>query len=183
MSPRQPKDLLGRPLRQSKSGWQRQIERFDQATMPGRVERLKYLGSIHPGGTFMTSSEVFYLLDEMKGAFINGEFAATLLLCTASIEHWLTGILHDKGFPKEAQSGLKGIVACMRKNKIGQEFVLTKIDRLRLIRNPFCHSKSHEYEHSITRRALNQQIPPGALLEKDAKDAVSLVYTVATMRY
>jgi hypothetical protein len=131
----------------------------------------------------MFSTEMFHLLDEVRATFVNAEYAGTLLLATAFTEHWLSGILESKGFYKEARSGLKGIVICMRKNKIGHEFVLAKVDRLRLIRNPFGHLKDFDHEHGLDRRSIHSQTPSHVLLERDAMDAISLVYAVASARY
>lgn len=176
------RDLLGRPIRKRKFGFQALLERHDRATLPGRARRLEYLKSVAPGGTFMFTTEMFHLLDEVRATFVNAEYAGTLLLATAFIEHWLGGILDHKGFCKEARSGLKGIVACMRKNEIGHEFVLAKIDRLRLVRNPFGHAKGFDHEHGLDQRSIRSQTHPYALLERDAMDAISLVYAVASER-
>lgn len=178
------RDLLGRPVRTRKSGFQSQLEQLDRATLAARVGRLRHLAEVHPGKvTFMCPPEMFYLLDEVKSTFVNGEHTSTLLLATAFIEHWLSGILHAKGLHKESTSGLAGIVACMRRRGIGHEFILTKIDRLRLVRNPFSHLKHPEHEHKIDRRSVNQRTHPHVLMEQDAREAVSLVYTVAMGRY
>lgn len=183
MRSRREKDLLGRPIRKRKLGFHALLERHDRATLPGRVDRLTYLKSIHPGGTFMFSTEMFYLLDEVKATFVNAEYTGTILLASAFIEQWLSCVLGSKGLHKEARSGLKGIIDCMREHKIGQEFVLAKIDKLRLIRIPFGHSKDFNYEHGLGRRSVDMHTHPDMILEKDAKNAISLVYAVASARY
>lgn len=148
--------------------------------MAGRVERLEFLQSVNPGGTFMVSQEMFHLLDEVRATFINAEFTATLMLTAAFVEHWLAALLISRGHEKEIGAGLNSIVECMRLHSIGHSFVLEKIDRLRKIRIPFSHPKGMGYELGLDRRSLSENAAPIAVLEKEAKDAVSILYSVVT---
>ncbi len=126
---------------------------------------------------------MFHLHDEVKATFINAEFTATIMLSVAFIEQWLSSVLESHGFRKESKSGLKGILECLRKHRLVDEFVLSKVDRLRLIRNPFTHLKEIGHEHGLGKRSLDHGTFPVVLLERDAREAVSLLYTVATVRY
>lgn len=177
------RDLLGRSIRNRAPRFQALLRRHDRMSLAGRAERLEYLNSIHPGGTFVVSTEMFHLLDEVKATFVNAEYTATIMLSVAFIEQWLSNVLYAKRFPKEAGSGLKAIIECLRKNRIAHEFVLSRIDRLRLIRNPFTHLKELGHEFGLGKRAFDSRTPPAALLERDAREAVSLLYTVAASKY
>jgi hypothetical protein len=61
--------------------------------------------------------------------------------------------------------------------------LLNKVDQLRLIRNPFVHLKSFGHEHTIGQRSLKQRMPPEALLETAAKEALIAMYGVAVYAF
>jgi hypothetical protein len=181
--PRKPtqKDLFGKPIRQRKSQNQAMLERYDLETLPERIERLKWVQRVFPHDRgFLMSLETVYVFGEAKMAFINGEFIATLLLVSAFIEHWLGAHIESRGFHKEARAGLAAIIDCARKNKLVHGFLLDKADHIREIRNPFVHLKPFTHKHTLGQRALGIRAHPLEIMEKDARDALSIMYTIAS---
>lgn len=174
------KDLFGHPIRRRKPRLQSVLERLDRATLQPRLERAQRVQRMFPKGySFLMSIETAYVFEEAKMAFINGQFVSTILLAVAFTEHWLGSFLGSRGFEKEARSGLKGIVACLRRHGLVQEFILGKVDRLREIRNPFVHFKPTEHPHRITRRVWAQRRDPNEILRRDAEEGLSLMYQVS----
>jgi hypothetical protein len=101
-------------------------------------------------------------------------------LASAFIEHWLGLHLESKGFHKEAKKGLAAIIECAQKNGLVHEYLLNKADDLRKIRNPFVHLKPFDHHHRITQRAMKSLSDPIIIMDKDARDALSIMYTIAT---
>lgn len=174
------RDLFGRPVQRRKSRLEFALEKYDMETLSDRVGRLRWVDKILPKGyAFMMPPETAYIFDEAKMAFINGEFIGTLLLASAFVEHWLGMHLESKGYQKEAQKGLAAIIDCARTNSLVHGQVLNKADHLREIRNPFVHLKPFAYKHRVTQRAMSALSQPVDLMERDAKEALSIMYTIA----
>lgn len=175
------KDLFGKPVKKGKSRLERSLEKSDRNTFSSRLDRLKWLESLFPKGYgFMMPTETFYVFEEARLAFINGEFVATLLLANAFLEQWLGNLLASKGYGKEAGRGLSAILNCMAKDGFLHPFLVDAADSLRKVRNPFVHIKAFDHKHRLIQRVFREKRYPNSLLEEDAKDAISLMLHVAT---
>lgn len=175
------KDLFGKPIPRRKSRQQIVLEKYDRETLDERIDRLKWVEKIFPKGYgFLMPPETSFIFNEAKMSFINGAFVATLLLVSAFVEHWLGIHIESKGFHKEAQKGLSAIIGCARTNNLVHGSLLEKADHLREIRNPFVHLKPYTHKHRVTQRALDKRANPLTIMEKDAKDALSIMYTIAS---
>jgi hypothetical protein len=123
--------------------------------------------------------ETFYVFEEAKSSFVYGCFVASTVLSASFVEHWLGAHLYQRGYSKEAERGLAAMIDCCRKNDLLNHTLLKRIDRLRLIRNPFVHLKSFEHPHGVGQRMLRGRSHPEAVLEADAKESLTTMYTVA----
>jgi len=178
------KDLFGAKARRRKGYYESILAKHDRDTFADRLHRFKWLLKVFPKGYgFAMSMESASIFDEAKMAFINSEYISTILLANAFLEHWLGGILSARGFRKEANSGLKSIIECLRNNNLLHDYLLEKIDRLRQIRNPFVHKKPLGHRKNLDQRVFLEQRLPFELLEKDAKEALSLMYQVAVTKF
>jgi hypothetical protein len=174
------KDLFGKPVRQRRNRFNIALEKYDKENFDERLTRLKWINSIFPKGyIYLLPPETAFIFDEAKMTFINGEYIATLFLTSAFIEHILSIHLQSKGFSKEAQKGLGAILECAKTNKLTHDFILEKADYLRAIRNPFAHLKSPDHSFNLTERAIKALSNPLSIIEKDAKEAISIMYTFA----
>lgn len=174
------KDLFGNPVYPRKTQNQLVLERFDARTLAARTERLRFLRKIFPRvAGFLMPLETSFVFNETKMTFVNGEFISTVLLASAFIEHRLGSYLHDKGFRKEAKAGLAAIIACARANGLVSEYLFAKAEHIQKIRNPFVHLKPFDYTYNLSQRARLQRNDFASIMETDAKDALSITYTVA----
>lgn len=124
-----------------------------------------------------------FVFDEARRTFVNGDFVATILLASAFIEHRLSSHLRSKGYVKTTRQGLAQMIACARQHDFASPFLLDKVDRLRRIRNPFVHLKPFEDDDGLLKRMIRGEVEePARLLEKDAKMALTLMYTIAMAR-
>jgi hypothetical protein len=126
--------------------------------------------------------ETFYVFSEAKSAFVYGCFVSTTVLCAAFVEHWLGAQLSNRGFSKEAERGLASMIECCRKNNFLDATISDRVERLRLIRNPFVHLKSFEHPHTIGQRIMRELRDPFSIMEADAKESLITMYTVATYK-
>ncbi|MCG3118072.1 MAG: hypothetical protein ALAOOOJD_00206 [bacterium] len=126
--------------------------------------------------------ETIAVFHEARLTFISGAFAATIMLSQAFIEHWLQALLGNNGFENAAKRGLKSIIKCCRDNHLLNDYLLGKIDHLRQTRNPFSHLKPTAHPFTLSQRLFLEKKQPNEILEKEAKDALGLMYTISGVR-
>jgi hypothetical protein len=88
----------------------------------------------------------------------------------------------EKGYESEAKHGAQSIIKFCRKHQLVSDFLLAKFDRLRQIRNPFVHVKPLDHPFSLDQRIFTEKTQPNELIEGDAKEALSLMYTLLLTR-
>ena len=174
------KDLFGKPVKRRRPKYEWSLEHAEKATLPVRAERIRWLQEVIPKNrAFGMPMETFYVFEEAKSSFVYGCFVASTVLSAAFVEHWLVARISQKGFSKEAERGLSAIIECCRKNNLLNPALLARVDRLRLIRNPFTHLKSFDHPHGLGQRSLRGRSHPETVLESDAKESLTTMYTVA----
>lgn len=169
------KDLFGDTITEEFDDFKEYLKRYDNETLNERAVRLKYLDKIKSDGYLMTSGdlELGYTYQEVQFAFVHGYFLSTLVLAQAFIEKLLQNyfILHNIACRKTFDAMLK----YARENELFNEYIIRKLDFIRLIRNPITHNKSWEYEHSLDKRSYTERKHPLNKLEEDAKLAISIM--------
>lgn len=178
------RDLFGKAIRQRRPKYEAALERAEKGSRPARAARVRWLSEIIPrNSAFGMPAETFYVFEEAKASFVYGNFVAAVVLAAAFVEHWFVAGLQAHGYEKEASRGLSACIKVARSNDLVNSILLDKIDRLRLIRNPFVHLKSFDHEHTIGQRSYKQKTLPEALLESDAQEALIAMYGTAAYTF
>lgn len=179
------KDMFGHPTKKKIDQLEVMLSRSDKRTFQNRLKRLKYLQSIPPYEFHMLSSvETYFLFEETRLAFVNGAFVATMILSQAFIERRINEVLVNKKLIKDnEQLGLKGLLRVCKEHYILNVLLIEKIDHLRQARNPFTHLKSYDHPYTISNRIGTELKPPETIIEDDAKEAISLMYTVLFTKF
>lgn len=179
------KDLFGNKIIKKKTRKEISLEKYDKKTFEERLKRLQSLDKIFPKYYSIAGDmQTIFVFDEAKMTFINGEFISTILLAQAFIEKILQSHYIDMGLNKIASRGLKAIVNHAKRNNIINEYLLIKIEELRKKRNPFVHLKPLDYEYNLDKRFMTNIINSDKhrdisdVMEQDAKEALSLMYTI-----
>ncbi len=174
------RDLFGNVIRTKKPRLQTALEKYDRDTLRERLDRLQFLQAFYPKKYwFAMTVESASIFGEARMAFINGEYISTILLAVCFAEHWLGGFLQTKGYARRSYSSLVIIINTLKRNELVSDYILSRLDRLRQIRNPFVHIKEIDHPNKLERRLIIEGLPPHELLEKDAKEALSLMYQIA----
>jgi hypothetical protein len=173
-------DLLGRRITKPRSRLAMSLAKYDRDCFDDRLERLRWLQQVLPSGySYVMPPETAYIFGEIKNVFVDGAFIATILLSAAFIEHWLSSLARSKGFEREAARGLSATIKCLRREGLVHDYLLEKADALRKLRNPFVHLQAFENPDRVTQRAILEGKHPIVILEESAKQAVSLMCTIA----
>lgn len=174
------KDLLGDEIETS-DAIKNYLQQIDAETLKLRSRNLSFITSIAPDCAFMMPPESFHVFTEARDAFVNGLYVATLLLAQAFIEHRLQIFMNQIGENEVADKGLGAIVTRLQGVRPDHRYIWDKINGLRLFRNPFTHLKPFEHPHTVSQVSLSMRMHPNDVLYHKAKEAVSLMYTVAIM--
>lgn len=67
---------------------------------------------------------------------------------------------------------------CLKENNLLHPFLVEKIENLRRIRNPFVHYRKMEDAENLDHRSVDIGIHHFDLAEKDAKEALAVMYEV-----
>jgi hypothetical protein len=177
-------DLFGDQIAAPAHPLEEDLLGYDESTFAARLSRLEYLHQVFPENySFLMTMSSFYVFEEARRTFINGEMVGTILLSQAFIEHWLQAQLEGKGYVfGRSKQGLSYILKCLREKKLLHSFLIDKIDNLRKLRNPFVHLRPFDDPQEISRRSVDAKRTPDQVLEGDAKEALSLMYRIAITR-
>lgn len=178
-------DLFGNNVELSGDSIEAGLMRRDQATLHERAARWQFLEDLRQGGEvhYIGDIEGGYLYQESELTFVDGHYAATLLLVLAIIERVLQGWLIDSGFVEEARKGTGKILKFLRRHDLLHSFILDEIDKLRRKRNHFAHFKTDDDEMRVDQRTVATRIyDPQTLMRKDAEAALQLVHQLYRMK-
>jgi hypothetical protein len=151
------------------------VEEEDERTRADRVERAAWVLSLG-------WSENGYLLfgghgslapwDELRQAFINGEFVATILVGQAFMEQTLAGYLDLAGGSSVGRSGLAEILEQFRDRGWINETEFNVLDEVRRLRNPYAHYRDVQHKDNLGRRIMAEREDYTVLIERDARSVV-----------
>lgn len=174
-------DLFGQAIENAKADITDQyIINREEIIFEQKVNRLKHLHKINPSGlSLLGQTELVLTYREVQLCFIDGHFLATIVLAQAFVEKILHYHYNKLGLKKIADKGLNAILRHAIKDKTLNEYIIKKIDILRLIRNPITHPKNLNYDYSLDKRSYNNRTSPMFQLERDAKEAIEIATFIA----
>jgi hypothetical protein len=152
------------------------IKQKDGISLAGRVKRLKHLHKLNPDGKhLMGNVETTLAYKEMQWCYIEGFYLSVIVLAQSLIEK----ILQDR---LSITAGVKGkdlitfssMLKVIKKKKLLHEFWISKIDRIRTIRNPITHLRKMNDPNTVDHRSYNAGNHVEKQLELDAKDALEV---------
>ena len=154
------------------------LKHKDEETLYGRVNRLKFLHKIKSEGVlFSGDMELAHTYGEVQYAYVEGFFLSTLLLSQAFIEKLMQSYFEVRGI--KCRNTFNSMLKYAKENDLFNEYILRKLDFLRLIRNPITHLKSMEYEHGLGKRSHEAKKHPLEKLEEEATLAISIMIHIA----
>ena len=125
----------------------------------------------------MGRTETLYLLREAREVFVDGHYAAALLLAISVINHSLIEELQLRN-AIQGDPGLQKVLAGSKDLKLLPDEWFPSIEQLVSRRHPFVHFKESKYEHGLGMRVMKEGVHPARLLEQDARDAIMFMFRV-----
>lgn len=180
------KDIFGNAIKEKKkrkTKLEKYLTDYDNDTFNDRLARLTFVNKMYPKGLILAGDmEFVFTFGEIKECYINGHFIATIILTQSFIEKVFIEFFNRKSLDKETNHGLDRMIKYARKKSLINSVILNMVDNLRLKRNPFVHSKDFDYPHSLSRRSINNKTLPLEQLDKDAKEAMQILFYIMNNR-
>lgn len=85
-------------------------------------------------------------------------------------------------FNKKSKYTLNNLLKEFRTSGFLDAYIIDRIDKLRLKRNPFVHHKEPMQKDTLLVRSFESKMNIDELIQKDAKEALSLMLTMSQMK-
>ena len=154
----------------------------------GKVSRFRQLVDLSEvlgsSGTMLFGGEVSHVAwREARWSFIHGNFAATVLLCQAMVEHTLAGFIEGGllvGDLPQRISFSETLRRCKEFAVVSDE-TAAELERLMSLRNPLSHFRGINDPASLSGRVMMTLEPAEAHLRRDATFAIGLTIRVLAL--
>lgn len=160
------------------------MQRLDDKRREARVQRIVWLSDHeHLPTVLMGRTETMHLLREARNVFVDGYFAAALLLAVSVINHCLVEELQLRDALKR-DPGLEAVLLKCEELAVLPAHWFEPLRRLAARRHPFVHFKDPDHAHALGARVMLEGTPPAKLLQADAELAIEYMFNVfrATLR-
>lgn len=154
------------------------LEQSDAMRREARADRLIWLsGNLgDTPGLISGAVDTLTVRNEAKDCFADGYFIAALLLAFGFIEHALTEELRQRGLVDEQKKHtMAQLLDLAEKHSVFSAALLTGVEGLREIRNSYPHLKEPGSKFTLGHRFIEKGSHPQAVLEGDAKQALTLM--------
>jgi len=154
------------------------LRSLDERTLQSRIDRIVWLSEHERLPSIIIGrTETLHILREAREVFVDGRFAAALILAVAVIEHSLIEELQLRGVIKGSPKLSLVLKKAQAASVLPSDWFPT-LQQLVYLRNPFVHLKGPDHEHGLGTRIHSKNAHPNALLEKDAQVAMQYMYQV-----
>ncbi len=124
-------------------------------------------------------SETLALFSEAENAFREGHFISVQLLALAFVEHTIVEELIERSLAKE-KVNFERAIELAQKNLILSTELLSRVGRLREVRNPFAHLRPSDDPNTYGNRYIDLKVHPLDMLEQDAREAFQVMCEIFT---
>ena len=150
----------------------------DERRRPERIHRIIWLAEHeHLPVTIMGRTETLHLLQEAREVFVDGHYAAAILLAISVINHSLVEELQLRN-DIQSDPGIEKVLKRSEVLRVLPAEWFAPIRQLVSRRHPFVHLKEPAHEHGLGQRVMQEKVHPTCLLEQDARDAIMFMFRV-----
>lgn len=147
------------------------LEEDDEQTRGDRAERAAWIARFGwPQDGYMLAGGYGSLApwEDVRAAFIGGQFLAVILLGQSFLEHSLAGYLNLLG-GTPGRSGLADLLAEFRDRGWITQTDFDVLDDVRRVRNPYAHYRDFSHKDNLGRRVMTERTDYSVLIERDAR--------------
>ncbi|MFQ5853840.1 MAG: hypothetical protein ACE5JU_25050 [Candidatus Binatia bacterium] len=154
------------------------LSREDATCRDDRIARLNWLGARMPPAEYLTfpgGLTAKYLFEEARYCFVYGQFLATIVLSLAFVERTLAALFYANGRDDLERANIRTLLREARNANWVTDEEFGALERARTLRNPVAHFRRPLHEGTIEYRAVQENEIPYAIIEQDARHAITVV--------
>jgi hypothetical protein len=159
----------------------------DARARGGKKKRLELLAEAPPTYEFPAPQLARRYYEESRLCFYSGAYVATIIMAQLAFEELLRtyyraiegeGCLPDG--TKVADCGFADLIIRARREKLASSRDTRRLEKLRMMRNPYVHSREEGKKSDVTRQTLKLTFPEyvGVSTEDEARKAVTTLIDV-----
>ena len=173
------RDFWGKTKREKVIQLQKSLQKYDKHTLADRLVRLDIVKNAmtSPSGYAFSSPDAIFLYHDARNCYINGQFAACIIVCQALLEHRFKGMYHLAGNDKITSLSFKNRIKKVMDDKVLPDYLSNKLNELRIKRNPLIHMSKDAFGYYF-RKSGEKKKNPEEILEQDAKEAFLLTFEI-----
>jgi hypothetical protein len=116
-----------------------------------------------------------FAINEMKHSFLFGNYLATIVVAQVFVEHTLGASFAMAGDDKTANAGCARLIDESVKRGWLDGAIANRLHELRVMRNPYTHSRSGVPNSYMNRLRDSATYDPHELAEADAREAIRII--------
>jgi hypothetical protein len=150
----------------------------DKVCFDDRVARLDWTANFMPEAAFLTFPGGLmskYLFEEARYCFVYGQFLAAIILGMAFLERTLAAWFFAAGHSDMERASISRLLREAKDRGWLAEDAYSRLDRIRLIRNPVAHFRAPLSKDTIEYRSVASEDLPYSLIEQDARFVLQVV--------
>lgn len=120
---------------------------------------------------------------EMRFAYMDGLFLATILLAVACLEQELAGMLHASGDDSAANAKFTDLIRKSEELNLIDAAMVEELDKLRVIRNSYTHFRTLKHPQNWAMRSIAQEADHTDVLESDALQIMEVLASFMRSRH
>ena len=173
------RDFWGKQKKKRVSQLEKWLQKHDKDTLADRLARLNTVKNAmaSPSGYVLSSPDSVFLFNDARDCFINGQFAACIIVCQSLLEHRFKGLYRMAGDDNIINISFKNLINKIIDDKILPDFLASKLNNLRIKRNPLVHMSDDPLGYYF-RKSGEKKKNPDEILEQDAKETFLLTFEI-----
>ena len=157
------------------------LEREDATGREGRLERLKWIEKRFPATNgmmgFLGGRLVVILFEEARYCFVYGQYTAAIMAGMAFIEQSFAAQLYMVGNNHLERANLETLLQEVRKREWITQAQFDELESARKNHDALAHFRRPDHPETLDYRSVKQEEWPYEILEQDAKNVLSIIFT------
>lgn len=165
------------------------ISENSEHDLQAKVQRVRKLIELNEttgkNGSILTGAPIsYYLWNESRSCFINGDFIATILSCQSLCEHLLASYLEYQSRDETIalKPRFRAVIKKCHELKIISDKDKTNLEELADFRNLLSHYRSMRSMSDFIRQAIEREATtPAEIIMEDANKAIAITFRVISL--
>ncbi|WP_120513037.1 hypothetical protein [Photobacterium salinisoli] len=153
------------------------LDKYQDYDSPDKREAFfrGHVVDLHNDGMLFSGGLDPFILQEIEGSFVQGNFVACILLSQLVVEHCLANCFVLTEYEYVCTKGFAQLIIKARETELIDESMQSKLTELRLMRNPYVHPRFGDGKGTIIRRVIDNGFNYNELPVHDGIEAIKIL--------